>query len=70
MSKRKEAWRTIVIFLAIVTVASTLFHYVIVNLYPSRICIGGLMWCPAVATVITLKLNGKYIYSINWSWGD
>jgi membrane protease YdiL (CAAX protease family) len=70
MSERKEAWRTIAIFLAIVTVVSTLFHYAIVNLYPSRIYIGGLMWCPAVAAMITLKLNGRSISSLNWSWGD
>lgn len=68
-SERKEAWKTIFIFLAIVTIISAVFHYAIVNLYPSRIYIGALMWCPAVAAIITLKLKGRSISSLNWNWG-
>ncbi len=70
ISERKEAWKTIFIFLAIVTVISAVFHYAIVNLYPSRIYIGGLMWSPAVAAIITLKLKGRSISSLNWNWGN
>jgi membrane protease YdiL (CAAX protease family) len=69
-SKYKEAWGTIAIFLAIVTATSALFHYAIVNLYPSRIYIGGLMWCPALAAAITLKLKGRSISALCWGWGD
>ena len=68
LSVRKEAWETIFIFLAIVTIISSLFHYAIVNLYPSRIYIGALMWCPAVAAIITLKIKGRSISSLNWNW--
>lgn len=68
--KRKENWKTIFIFLAIVTIISSVFHYAIVNLYPSRIYIGGLMWCPAIAAIITLKLKRLPISSINWQWGN
>jgi len=70
LSIRKEAWKTIFIFLAIVTILSSLFHFAIVNLYPSRIYIGGLMWCPAVAAIITLKLKGRSISSLHWDWGN
>ena len=69
-SERKEAWKTIFIFLAIVTVISAVFHYAIVNLYPSRIYVGALMWCPAVAAIITLKLKGRSISSLPWNWGN
>jgi len=68
LSERKETWGTIYIFLAIVTILSSLFHYAIVNLYPSRIYIGALMWCPAVAAIITLKIKGRSISSLNWNW--
>ena len=61
LSKRKETWDTIIIFLIIVTAISSLFHYAIVNLYPSRIYIGGLMWCPAIAAIITLKLKTEIL---------
>ncbi|KAB1151412.1 CPBP family intramembrane metalloprotease [Tenacibaculum aiptasiae] len=69
-SDRKETWKIIIIFLSIVTILSSLFHYAIVNLYPSRIYIGGLMWCPALAAIITLKLKKKTILSLNWNWGN
>mgnify|MGYP000993543076 CR=1 FL=1 len=68
LSERNKTWNTIFIFLAIVTVISSLFHYAIVNLYPSRIYIGGLMWCPAIAAIITLKLKGRSISSLYWNW--
>ena len=70
LSERREAWNTIFIFLAIVTIISSLFHYAIVNLYPSRIYIGGLMWCPTIAAIITLKLKGRSISSLNWNWAN
>lgn len=69
-SERKEAWKTILIFLTIVAVVSTPFHYAIVNLYPSRIYVGALMWCPAIAAIITMKLKGRSISSLNWDWGN
>ncbi|PCI32634.1 MAG: CPBP family intramembrane metalloprotease [Flavobacteriaceae bacterium] len=69
-TEQKEAWKTIFIFLAIVTIMSAVFYYAIVNLYPSSIYIGGLMWCPAVAVIITLKLKGRSVSSLNWNWGN
>ncbi len=69
-SERKEAWKTILIFLTIVAVVSTPIHYAIVNLYPSRIYVGALMWCPAIAAIITMKVKGRSISSLNWDWGN
>ena len=69
-AERKKTWNTILIFLTVVTFTSSLFHYAIVNLYPSRIYIGGLMWCPTIATLITLKIRKKSISSLNWNWGN
>ena len=68
--ERKEAWKTIFIFLIIVTVVSTPFYLAIVNLYPSRIYVGGLMWCPAIAAIITLKIKRRPISLIHWNWAD
>lgn len=68
--ERKEAWNTIALFLSIATLFSAVFHYAIVNLYPSRIYIGALMWCPALAAFLTLKIKGRKISSLHWNWGD
>lgn len=68
--ERKEAWKTIFLFLALVIALTSPFHYAIVNLYPSRIYVGAIMWCPAMAAFITLKIKGRKISSLNWNWGD
>ncbi len=70
LSKRKETWNTIFIFLIIVSIVSTPFYLAIVNLYPSRIYVGALMWCPAIAAIITLKIKGRPISSLHWNWAD
>ena len=70
LSERKDNWKTIFLFILIVVVLTSPFHYAIVNLYPSRIYVGAIMWCPAIATFITLKIKGRKISSLNWHWGD
>lgn len=70
VSEKREAWSTIIIFLAIVTAISSVLHYAIVALYPSRMYVGVLMWCPAIAAYITLRIKGRSITSLHWNWGD
>lgn len=70
LSERKEAWKTIFLFLVLVVILTSPFHYAIVNLYPSRIYVGAIMWSPAIAAFITLKIKGRKISSLNWNWGD
>ena len=70
ISERKDAWKTIFLFLVLVVILTSPFHYAIVNLYPSRIYIGAIMWSPAIAAFITLKIKGRKISSLNWNWGD
>ncbi|MCW8980876.1 type II CAAX endopeptidase family protein [Altibacter sp.] len=70
ISERKEAWKTIFLFLVLVIVLTSPFHYAIVNLYPSRIYVGAIMWCPAIAAFITLKIKGRKISSLHWNWGN
>ena len=70
ISERKKAWKTIFLFLVLVVILTSPFHYAIVNLYPSRIYVGAIMWSPAIAAFITLKIKGRKISSLNWNWGD
>ena len=70
ISNKREAWNTIFIFLGIVTILSSVFHYAIVNLYPSSTYIGGLMWCPALAAFLTLKIKGRPMSALPWQWGN
>ncbi|MBL7472210.1 CPBP family intramembrane glutamic endopeptidase [Robertkochia sediminum] len=69
-SDRKETWKTIFLFLTLVFVLTSPFHYAIVNLYPSRIYVGAIMWSPAITAFITLKIKGRKISSLDWNWGN
>jgi membrane protease YdiL (CAAX protease family) len=69
-SERREAWTTISIFLAIVTGLSAVFHLAIVNLKPTSLYVGPLMWSPAVAALLTLRIRGRAISSLPWKWGE
>jgi len=69
-SARRETWATIFIFLAIVTALSAVFHWAIVNLMPTSLYVGPLMWSPAVAALLTLRIRGRAISSLPWQWGE
>lgn len=70
VNERKAAWKTIFIFLGLVFALTSPFHYAIVKLYPSRIYVGAIMWCPAIAAIITLKIKGRSLSSLNWKWAN
>ena len=68
-SERRQVWTTIFIFLAIVTGLSAIFHLAIVNLMPTSLYVGPLMWSPAVAALLTLRVRRRAISSLPWQWG-
>lgn len=63
----KEAWKTIFLFLALLTALSSIGYYAILKLNPSSIYVGALMISPALAAFITLKIKGRPISSLPWS---
>lgn len=67
---KRAAWTSIAIFLAILTAISAVGHFAIVGLAPNSIYVGALMWCPAVAAFLTLKVTGRKIASLPWSIGN
>jgi membrane protease YdiL (CAAX protease family) len=64
---KNQAWKTIVLFLGILTILSAICYYAILKLNPTSIYIGALMMCPAIASFITLKLIKRSISSLPWS---
>ncbi len=71
MSKKtfeiKEAWKTIILFLILLTALSSIAYYAILKLNPTSIYIGSLMISPALAAFITLKIKKRPISSLPWS---
>jgi len=65
--KRKEAWKTIFLFLALLALFSSIWYYAILKLNPTSIYIGALMMSPALAALLTLKIKRRPISSLPWS---
>jgi len=65
-SERSEAWKTIILFLILLTVLSSIAYYAILKLNPTSIYIGALMISPALAAFITLKIKKRSIFSLPW----
>jgi len=69
-SVRRDAWKTISIFLIVLFALSAAAHVAIVTLNPASIYVGALMWCPAIAAFATLKLRGRTLDTLPWKWGS
>jgi membrane protease YdiL (CAAX protease family) len=67
---KRAAWKAITIFLVSLTAISAIWHFAIVGLAPVSIYVGALMWCPAVAAFLALKITGRKIASLPWGIGN
>ena len=63
----KDTWKTIILFLVILTALSSIAYYAILKLNPTSIYVGALMLSPAIASFITLKILKRPISSLPWS---
>jgi membrane protease YdiL (CAAX protease family) len=63
----KEVWRTIILFLILLSALSLMAYYAILKLNPSSIYVGALMMSPALASFITLKIRKRPISSLPWT---
>ncbi|OUS00916.1 CAAX protease family protein [Flavobacteriales bacterium 33_180_T64] len=66
-SEIKETWKTIVLFLLLLTALSSIGYYAILKLNPTSIYVGLLMISPALASIITLKIRKRPISNLPWS---
>jgi uncharacterized protein len=61
-------------YVVILLVFSSFFYFLIIHSgslgYGRGMYVFGLMWCPALAGMLTLRLNGRSIADIGWKWGE
>ena len=74
MSKKtpeiKEAWKTIILFITLLSTLSSITYLAVLKLNPTSIYVGALMISPALAAFITLKIKKRPIASLPWSLKD
>jgi membrane protease YdiL (CAAX protease family) len=61
-------------YLIVLFAFSSFFYFLILHSgslgYGRGMYVFGLMWCPALAGMLTLRLNGRSIAELGWKWGE
>ncbi|MGH9742073.1 MAG: CPBP family intramembrane glutamic endopeptidase [Candidatus Acidiferrum sp.] len=74
MAQPKGSRVQVLTYLVIVLLFSSFFYFLILHSGSLRYGLGmytfGLMWCPALAGMLTLRLNGRSISELGWKWGQ
>lgn len=74
MAQPRSSRAQIVIYLVLVFAFSSFFYFLILHsgsLGSGRgMYVLGLMWCPALAGMATLRFNGRSIAELGWKWGE
>lgn len=74
MAQPRSSRVQIVIYLILVFAFSSVFYFLVLHsgsLGNGRgMYVLGLMWCPALAGMLTLRLNGRSIADLGWKWGE
>ncbi|MGA2234665.1 MAG: type II CAAX endopeptidase family protein [Terriglobales bacterium] len=60
------------IYLLLTFAFSSVFYFLILTAHrlgaAGGLYVVGIMWCPAVAAVVTLKVNGRKLTELGWKW--
>ena len=73
-NQTKTSMKPIWIFLSITLALSSIFYFLII--YTGTLGSGwgqfvmGIMWCPAIAAFITMKILKRDISELGWKWGE
>ena len=74
MAPPRSSRMQVLIYLVLVFAFSSLFYFLILHsgsLGNGRgMYVLGLMWCPALAGMLTLRLNRRSIAELGWKWGE
>ncbi len=72
MPQAGGARRQVLIYLLLVFAFSSVFYFLILRAHKlgaaGGLYVVGLMWCPALAAMATLKLNHRSLSELGWKW--
>src|SRR5260370_6217812 len=69
----QSSQQRILTYILLVFVFNVPFDYLMIRAHSIRagdfLYVSGIMWCPALAAMAVLKLNGRKLSEIGWGWG-
>src|ERR1051326_7222433 len=74
MAQPARSRMQVITYLLLVFAFSSFFYFLILHSggmgYGRGMYVLGLMWCPALAGMLTLRINGRSISELGWKWGE
>jgi len=72
MPGNRDSRQGIAIYLLLVLAFSSVFYFLILRAHSlgggAGLFVFGIMWCPALAGIATLKLSGRDLRDLGWKW--
>ena len=72
MPGNRDSRQQIAIYLLLVLAFSSVFYFLILRAHSlgggAGLFVFGIMWCPALAGIATLKLSGRDLRDLGWKW--
>lgn len=73
-TERESSRRQAATYLVLVFVFSAIFYLLILRAHTlgagAGLYVSGIMWCPALAAIATLKLHGRGLRELGWRWPE
>jgi membrane protease YdiL (CAAX protease family) len=72
VSEKRSSKQQIITYLLLVFAFSSVFYFLVLKGHGlgtgGGLYVFGIMWCPALAAMATLKLNGRNLSELGWKW--
>jgi uncharacterized protein len=72
MSEARRSRSQVLLYLLLVFAFSSVFYFLILRAHSlgagGGLYVAGIMWCPALAAMATLKLNRRPLSELGWKW--
>jgi membrane protease YdiL (CAAX protease family) len=72
--EQKSSRQQIAIYLVLVFAFSSVFYFLVLKAHTlgagAGLYVFGIMWCPALAGITTLKLSGRNLAELGWKWPE
>jgi membrane protease YdiL (CAAX protease family) len=72
--EQKSSRQQVAIYLLFVFAFSSVFYFLVLRAHTlgagAGLYVFGIMWCPALAGIMTLKLSGRNLAELGWKWPE
>jgi len=72
MLSKTDSMRPILLYVLLLFAFSSVFYFLMLKAHSlgagGGLYVLGIMWCPALAAITTLKLNGRELRELGWQW--